>query len=77
MTHRPVPTVVNGQPREQRLVALEQFLERVQEQALAKTPGTRQEVMRSLVEQPADIGGFIDVVAVLLPNFAKGLNADG
>ena len=44
---------------------------------LPKRRGRGQEVVRTLVEQPADVGGLIDVVAVLFPNFAEGLNADG
>ena len=49
MPHRPVPPVVDGQPLEQRLVALEQLLAGVQEQALAEAPRARQEVVLSLV----------------------------
>ena len=77
MTHRPIPLIVNGQPLEQRLVTLEQFLARVQKQTLAKAPWTRQEVVRTLVEQPLDVSGLIDVVAVPLAQLAEGLNADG
>ena len=75
--NRPIPAVVDVKPLEQWFVALEHLLERVQEQALAKAPWARQEIVRTLVEQSADVGGFIDVVAVLFPNFAEGLNADG
>ena len=77
MAHRPIPAVVDGQPLKQRLVALEQFLARVQKQTLAKAPRTRQEVVRALVEQPLNVGGLIDVVAALLAQLAEGLNADG
>ena len=77
IAHRPIPLIVDGQPGKQWLVALEQFLERVQEQALAETPRTRQEVVRTLVEQPPDVSGLIDVVAVPLAQLAEGLNADG
>ena len=38
MAHRPIPAVVDRKPFEQRLVALEQLLARIQEQALAKAP---------------------------------------
>ena len=68
---------MDGQPGKQRLIAFKQLLERVQKQALAKAPRTRQKIMSTLVEQPPDVGGLIDVVAVLLPNFAEGLNANG
>ena len=77
MPHRPVPPVVDGEPLEQRLVALEQLLAGVQEQALAEAPRARQEVVLALVEQPPDIGGLVDVVAVALPNVPEGLHADG
>ena len=66
--HRPVPPVVDGQSLEQRLVALEQLLARVQEQALAEAPRARQEVVLALVEQARDEGGLVHVVAVLLPD---------
>ena len=61
---------------EQRLVALEQLLERVQEQALAEPPRPRQEVVLALGDQPFDEGSLVDVVAVLLPHLAEGLDAD-
>jgi len=77
MPHRPVPPVVDGEFLEQRLVALEQLLAGVEEQALAEAPRARQEVVLGLVEQPTDIGGLVHVVAVLLPDLAEGLHADG
>ena len=64
-------------PLEQRLVALEQLLAGVEEQALAEAPGTRQKEMLALVEQPADIGRLIDVVAIVFADLAESLNADG
>ena len=33
--------------------------------------------MLALVEQPADIGRLIDVVAIVFADLAEGLNADG
>jgi hypothetical protein len=36
---------------QQRLVAFEQFLERVEKQTLAETPWLRQEVVRTLLDQ--------------------------
>ena len=39
MANRPIPMIVNVEPLEQPLVALEQLLARVQEQALAKRRG--------------------------------------
>ena len=38
---------------------------------------TRQKVVLTLVNQPLHVGSFIDIVAVFLPNFAEGLNANG
>ena len=75
MANRPVPLVVDGKPLEQRLVALEQLLARVEEEALAEAPRPRQKVVLALVEQPADVGGFVDVVAILFAELAEGLNA--
>ena len=76
MTRRPVPGVVDGQPLEQRPVALERLLHRVQEQALTKAPGARQEVVLALVDQPRDVRRLVDVVAVALAKLAEGLDAD-
>ena len=38
MANRPVPPVVDVEPREQRLVPLEQVLQRIQKQALPEAP---------------------------------------
>ena len=38
---------------------------------------TRQKVVLTLVNQPPNVGSFIDIVAVFLPNFAEGLNTNG
>ena len=77
MTHRTVPASVDGQPLEQRLVALEELLQGVQEQALAEAPRTGQKVVGALIEQQIDVGGLVDVVAALLTEGAEGLDADG
>ena len=77
MPHRPVPPVVYGEPLEQRLVALEQLLAGIEEQALAEAPRARQEVVLSLVEQLPNVSGLVHVVAVPLPDLAEGLHADG
>ena len=70
MANQPVPAVVDVQP-------LEQLFAGVEEQALAEAPRARQEEMLALVEQPADIGRLIDVVAIVFADLAEGLNADG
>ena len=77
MTHRTVPASVDGQPLEQRFVALEELLQGVQEQALAEAPRTGQKVVGALIEQQIDVGGLVDVVAALLTEGAEGLDADG
>ena len=77
MAQRPVPAVVDVQSREQRLVALEQLLQGVQQQALAEAPRARQEPVLALVQQAGDEAGLVDVVAVLLAQLAEGLQADG
>ena len=77
MAHRPVPAVVDGEASKQRLVALEQLLQRVHEQALAETPRARQEVVLAPVHQPLGVGRLVHVVAALLPDLAEGLDPDG
>ena len=77
MAHRPVPAVVDGEPFEQRLVALEQLLAGVEEQALAEAPRTREEVVSALVEQPANVGGLVHVVALVLADRSESLHAEG
>ena len=77
MANGPVPLGMDVQPREERLAALEYFLERIQQQALAEPPRAGEEEVRSLFDQPLDEGGLVDVVAPLLPNLAEGLDADG
>ena len=77
MADRPVPPVVDGQAAKQRLAALEQLLQRVEEQALAEPPRPRKEVAASLVRQALRVAGLVDVIAVLLPKRAEGLDADG
>ena len=77
MAYRPVPVPMDCQSLEQRLVALEQLLAGVEEQALAEAPRAREEVVRALVEQALDESGLVDVVAPVLANAAEGLDADG
>ena len=77
MALRPLVAAVDVEPREQLLAALEQLLQGVQEQALAEPPWPRQEVVRSLVEEPFDIRRLVHVVAVLLAQLAERLDADG
>ena len=68
---------MDGEAPEEHFVALAQFLARVQEQALAEPPRSGQKEMLALVEHPPDVGGLVDVVAVLLANLAEILHTDG
>ena len=76
MADRPVPPGVDGQPLEKGFVPLEQLLAGVEEQALAEAPRPRQEVMLAPLREPLQVGGLVDVVPVLLPDRAEGLDAD-
>ena len=77
MADGPVPAVVDGEAPEQRLVALEQLLARVYEQALAETSRARQEVVLAPVHQPLGVGGLVHVIVALLADLAEGLDPDG
>ena len=76
MAHRPIPVLVDVEALEEPLVAFEQLLQRIQEQALAEAPRAGEEVVSTGVQQSPDVGGLVDVVAVVLPDLAEGLNAD-
>ena len=77
MADRPVPAVVDREAAEERLVPLEEFLHRVEQQALAEPPRPGKEVVAALIQQPLDPGGLVHVVAVRLPDFSEGLDPDG
>ena len=74
---RPVPRSVNVQPFEQRLVALEQLLQRAQEEALAETPRAGEEVARAALDQGQYQACLVDIVGILFAQIAEGLDADG
>ena len=74
---RPVPVFFCVQPIEQRLIAFEQLLERVEKQALAKAPRAREEEVFPLRYQLQRQRRFIDVVMPVLTDFTQGLDADG
>ena len=76
MADRPVPSGMDVKPLEERFVPLEQLLAGVEEKALAEAPGPRQEVMLAPFQEPLQVAGLVDVVAVLLAKFAEGLHAD-
>ena len=77
MADRPVPAAMDVQPLEQRLVALEQLLQGVQEEALAEAARAGEEIMLAFLGEPCGVGGLVDVVAAFLADLAEGLDADG
>ena len=77
VTHRPVPVPVQRQPLEQCLLPLERRPQRVEEQTLPEPPRTREKVVRALLDQAPDERRLVNVVAPVLANPAKGLNANG
>ena len=77
MADGPIPAAVDLQPLEQRLVALEQLLQRIHEQTLAEAPRARQEVVLAFPGQPLRVGGLVDVVPAALADLAEGPESDG
>jgi len=60
------------------LMPLKQILERIEQQAFAKTPRAAQKIARALLNQINDKASFVHIViAIKLANFAKSLNANG
>ena len=76
MPDRPVPVAVNVESLEQGFVGFEQFPQSIDQKAFPEPARTGQEVEISHVDQPPDMGGLVDVVAVLLPDSPEGLDAD-
>ena len=76
MAFGPVPEPVDVKAPEQGFVALEQFPQRVQQQALAEAARAGQEVVATILDQPVNQSGLVDVVEVVLPNRAEVLYAD-
>ena len=60
---------------EQGLVPLEEFLQRVEEQALPESPRPGQEVVLALFHQPLREAGLVHVVEAALADLAEGLDA--
>jgi hypothetical protein len=73
----PVPVPVGGKALKQRLVALEQLGQGIQEQGLAEAARSGQEIVRTLPDEAQGKVGLVDVVAIALANLAQGLDADG
>ena len=76
MPHRPVPTIKGRQPLEKLAAALEKFLQRVEEQALAEAPWAREEVMLALLRHAQRVGGLVHVVAATRADITEGLEPD-
>jgi hypothetical protein len=74
---RPVPMLMDMQPAKQRLAALEQLFQGIQEQALAEAARARQEEMLAALGQRPGVRGLVDVDIALLDDLAEGLDADG
>ena len=65
------------QSGEQRLVALEQLGDGVDQQAFTKAARAAQEIVRALINQPQDVQRFIDVVAAVFAYPSKCLDTYG
>ena len=66
MADGPVPALVGAQSLEECPTALEQLLQRVQEEALAEASRPRQKVMGPLLDKPHGKSGLVDITAVVL-----------
>ena len=76
MTPRPVPPIMDIQPPKQRFAAVVQLVERIEEQALAEAPRTRQEVILAGARHRPGVRGLIDIDIALLDDLAEGLDTD-
>ena len=77
MTDGPVPALVGAQSLEECPIALEQLLQRVQEEALAEASRPRQKVMRPLLDKPQGKSGLVDITAAVLAELAERLDPYG
>ena len=68
--------VVDVQSLEEVLVAFEQRLQSIHQQALAEPARTRQEIVPASLHPLADKGHLVDVVAVIFSENPAGLEAD-
>lgn len=73
----PIPAVIYCEPAEECLVALEKLLQRVDEQTLAESARTGEEVVLPLIDELSRELGLVDVVVAFLADLPKGLDADG
>ena len=76
MPPRPVPPIMDIQPPKQRFAAVEQLIERIEEQALAEAPRTRQEVILARARHRPGMRGLVDVDIAFLDDLAEGLDTD-
>ena len=62
MRSGPVTGVGYGEARKERLAALEQLLDRVDQQGLAGPPRAGEKIVLALIDHPGDEGRLVDVV---------------
>jgi hypothetical protein len=65
------------QTAKQRFVSCEKFSQSVDEKALAEAARAGEEVILAFVDQAQGEGRLVDVVMVILADFAESLDADG
>ena len=66
VTLRPVPQSFSGQAFEQRLMALKQVFEGVQQQTFAKTARAAQKIIFALFHQINSHAGFVHIIVTAL-----------
>jgi hypothetical protein len=72
----PVPAIMDIESAKEFFAALEQFFERIEEQALAEPAWTREEIGSTVLRQGGDVRGFIHIAETTLAQLAEGLDAD-
>jgi hypothetical protein len=65
------------QAAKQRFVALEEFLQGVEKEALAEAARTREEVITGGLRQTPGRRCLVDIVILALADLGEGLDADG
>jgi hypothetical protein len=62
---------------EQDFITREQFRQGIQKKAFPEAARTGEKIRLALPDHAQGKGGFIYVIAVIFPNLAEGLDADG
>jgi hypothetical protein len=65
------------QAPEERFIACEEFCQRIQKKAFPETARAGEEIGFAFLDHTQGEGGLVNVIAVILTDFAEGLNADG